>query len=327
MSKDKPLITVMTASWDREKYLKVLINSLKNQTYKNFEWIIGSDGSIDNTDKLIRSLSKKVKFKITYIRSSLRIGKTSMVNLLSDKISGEYLIECDSDDYFLPDAFKNLLDEIKKNKLNENKNFIGVLAQNVDTNGVSQTFKKNVPKKTELVKWEDLLKKHDGDGTILTRSKNFKKKKYLEVDFLISESSLLNKVYKNKTFLLTPKIVKVMDRRTNNSTTFSNKIQYTRGWAYCMAINETLNVFTKKKFMSKIFIIINYWRYTLHGDINFYKALKMFKPIKKNFFYTLLFPISYVISLRDLFLKKVYKTHIEFNKNKKNTKINIEFIN
>ena len=327
MSTNKPLISVVTSSWNREKYLKILANSLKKQTYTNFEWIIGNDGSIDNTDKFIKSFSKKTKFKITYINSNIRIGKSRMVNLLLNKVSGKYLVECDSDDYFLPNAFKSLLDLIKQNSLNKPKEFAGIFAQNIDTRGISQTFKKYPPKKVEFLKWENLRKKVYGDGTILHLAKFIKRKRYLEVDFLITESSLLNKVFKNKTFLLSSKIVKIMNRKTKNSVSNGLKLQYNRGSVYCIALNETQKIFQSKKFFSKIKIIINYWRYSLHGDVSFIKALKMLSPIRNNYLYTLLFPISYLITLRDHFLGKVEKTHIEFEKNKKSANIDTEILN
>ena len=326
MLKKKPLISIITSSWNREKYLKILANSLKKQTYQNFEWLIGNDGSIDNTSKFIKLLSKKVKFKIVYINSDLRIGKSKMVNLLVARASGKYITECDSDDYYLPNSLKSLLDMLNQEKTKNNE-LDGILAQNINTKNLSQTFKGAIPKKNELGKWESLQKKIAGDATIITLTKNYKKQKFLEVDFLITESSLLNKMFKNKTFLLTPKIVKIMNRGANNSVSFGKKIQYCRGSVYCIATEETQKKFEKKPMISKILIIINYFRYSIHGDINFNKALKMLKPIKNNYFYTLLFPISYMISLRDRFLKKVIKTHLEFEKNKNNSKISINLLN
>ena len=327
MSIKKPLISIVTSSWNREKYLKILVNSLKKQTYKNFEWVIGNDGSIDNTDKFIKSLSKKVKFKIIYINSSLRIGKAKMVNMLLENTSGKYISECDSDDYFLPKALENLIDITNQSYPKKDENFSGILAQNIDTKGISQTFKKNIPKKIEFVKWEDLHNNVTGDGSLLVLAKDYKKKKYLEVDFLITESSLLNKIFKNKTFLVSPKIVKIMNRKANNSVSFGNKIQYARGSVYCMAISETKKKFKQKKFIDKAITVINYWRYTFHGDINFNKALKMFKPIKDNYFYIIFYPISYIITLKDIFFNNIEKTHIEFEKNKNNSKIEIDIIN
>ena len=104
---------------------------------------------------------------------------------------------------------------------------------------MSQTFNGAIPKKNELGKWESLTKKIAGDCSIIALTKIYKKHKFLEVDFLITEASLLNKMFKNKTFLLTPKIVKIMDRGANNSVSFGKKIQYCRGSVYCIANGET----------------------------------------------------------------------------------------
>ena len=57
------------------------------------------------------------------------------------------------------------------------------------------------------------------------------------------------------------------------------------------------------------------------------KAINLAQPIKNNKLYLLLYPISLLISVRDVILKKVEKTHIEFNKNIKNTKIDVNIFN
>jgi len=326
--KTKPLISILTSSWNREKYLKKLTESLKKQSYKNFEWIVGNDGSDDGTDKFIRDFSKKSKFKITYINSSMRVGKAKLTNIMLKKISGKYTIECDSDDYLDSKALENLLYLTEDKRIKNNKNFGAIVGQNISTNKISQTFKTNkIPKNIELLNWNNLHKKIDGDATFLVLSKNYKNKQYLEVDFLITESSLLNKVFKNKIFLLTPKIIKIMNRNAKNSVTFSKKMRYTRGSAYCVAINETKKNFNSKKLTLKIKTILHFWRYTLHGDLSFMKALNMVKPLKNNYLYSLLYPISYIIYLIDLIFDKVEKTHIEFEKNIKIAKIKTEIFN
>ena len=86
----KPLISIITATWDREKFIIKLAKSLKKQSFKNFEWIVANDGSLDNTDQKIRSFAKKADFKIIYINSSLRVGKSKLDNLMLKKISGKY---------------------------------------------------------------------------------------------------------------------------------------------------------------------------------------------------------------------------------------------
>ena len=317
----KPIVSIITSSWNREKYLKKLSKSLEKLNYNNFEWVIGNDGSTDETDKFIRLMSKRAKFKIKYASSDVRIGKSKMVNYLLDNISGEYILECDSDDYFLPNSLDTLVNLIPKNK---GKNFGGVCGQNLNTLGVSQTFKNKIPKETKKYRWKNLRKILQGDATILVKSDIFKNKKFLEVDFLITESSLLDKIYKNKEFILTPKIVKVMDRNSNNSVSFGNKLSYTRGSFYTLISIEKYHIFIKKKLIDKLKILIQFWRYSIHGDIGFFQAIKKFKPVRKNMFYVLIYPLSFIYVLRDILLNKVEKTHIEFEKNKKIAKIKLE---
>ena len=45
----KKLLTIVTITYNREKTLERLYNSLLNQTSKNFAWLVVDDGSIDET--------------------------------------------------------------------------------------------------------------------------------------------------------------------------------------------------------------------------------------------------------------------------------------
>ncbi len=202
MRKIKPLISIMTPTWNREQFLKKLATSLISQTYKNFEWIIGNDGSTDNTDIFVRSLLKKTNLKIIYINSSKRIGKAAIDNIMIKHISGEYSTWCGSDDVMLPDAIQNISSLIAQIPKKEKKNYIGIFAQNVDTFNKSQTFyENNIPKKTKHLTWESLSKITKGDATIIERSEILKGKNFLEVDFLIPEISFFEELYKRKNSL------------------------------------------------------------------------------------------------------------------------------
>ena len=325
MKINKPLISIVTATYNREKYLKNLYNSLKFQTYKKIEWIIGNDGSTDNTDKLIKSFIKENKIKIKYIKSNIRVGKSRIDNLLLPKVEGKYLCYCGSDDYFKKDAFENMYKLLKKIPLNLKKKFNGILTKSVDTKGINQgKFNNNNFNKEFLISWEDFTSNVKGDVTNLEISSAYKNKKYKEVDFLISESTLINKIHKNKFFLFSPLITKVM-RRANDSISFGSTMKYCRGYAYSISINQNIKVFNKLKLSEKVWFFINYWRYVFHGDIDFVKAKNMWVITKKiNFFY-LLVPFSIILCFRDFFWKKIEKTHIEFEKNKKKAKF--EYIN
>ena len=324
----KPLISIITPTWNREFFLKKLAESLESQTAKNFEWIVGNDGSIDETDKFIKSFAKKASFKIKYINSSLRIGKAALDNILLEHVTGEYISWCGSDDIMLPDAIENISNLILQIPSNEKEQYVGIYAQNIDMFGKSQTYhEKKILKETKHVTWEYILEFINGDGTIIERTEIIKGKNFLEVDFLISESSFFLDLYKKKKFIFTPLVVKKMDRSAENSISFGKKLLYCRGSAHCISIVETLEHFDRHSFFEKIKLITNFWRYSIHGDISFWKAKKMLMPIKKNFLYGFLYFFALIISLRDLILGKVEKTHIEFDRNIKNRKISVKLLN
>jgi glycosyltransferase involved in cell wall biosynthesis len=318
----RPLISIITPSWNREYFLKKLADSLIAQSSKNFEWIVGNDGSTDNTDSFIKLLLTKKNLSIKYVASSIRIGKAAMDNILLDYVSGEYITWCGSDDILLPNAVENISKLITQIPKNEIKNYVGLLAQSIDRNNKSQTFyENNIPKETTHLTWEFLTKIIKGDATIVERSELIKGNKFLEVDFLISESSFFNKLYKGKKFIVTPTVVKIMDRSAENSASFGKKFQYSKGSAYCIAIIETSINFAKHSTVKKFKIIINFWRYSIHGDIKFFEAKRMLEPVNKNILWSLVYIISLILCLRDNLLGKVEKTHIDFEKNIKKKKI------
>ena len=63
-------ITIFTPTYNREKLLPRLYNSLVEQENNNFIWLVVDDGSNDNTKELITSFIKENKIKIEYIYQS-----------------------------------------------------------------------------------------------------------------------------------------------------------------------------------------------------------------------------------------------------------------
>ena len=59
-SNNKPMISIITAVFNGEKYLEQTIKSIINQTYKNFEYIIIDGGSTDGTLEIIKKYEDKI---------------------------------------------------------------------------------------------------------------------------------------------------------------------------------------------------------------------------------------------------------------------------
>ena len=98
--------------YNTEKYLKKCLDSLINQTYKNFEIIVVNDGSTDKSSNIISKYQKKYKNIIVIDKENE--GLSMARNRGVQKSSGKYIIFVDSDDY----VSNKLLEEVDK-KIND----------------------------------------------------------------------------------------------------------------------------------------------------------------------------------------------------------------
>ncbi|HEY9652019.1 MAG TPA: glycosyltransferase family 2 protein [Coleofasciculaceae cyanobacterium] len=126
--------TVFTPTYNRAYTLPRVYESLKQQTYKDFEWLIVDDGSTDNTSELVEEWQHKSEFAIHYIYQN-NSGKHNAYNLAAREAKGQFFICLDSDDACVPEAleqFKYHWDSISPD---ERQNFSGVDCLCQDQNG------------------------------------------------------------------------------------------------------------------------------------------------------------------------------------------------
>ena len=105
-------ISILTATYNRAHDLERLYTSLVINSNSNieYEWLIMDDGSTDKTKLIIDNFIKQNIIKIEYHYQENQ-GKMSAINNLMKFVTGDVIIECDSDDYFVTGAF----DIINKN--------------------------------------------------------------------------------------------------------------------------------------------------------------------------------------------------------------------
>tara|TARA_B100000795_G_C22802851_1_gene442881 strand:- start:2377 stop:3732 length:1356 start_codon:yes stop_codon:yes gene_type:complete len=113
MIKKEPLITVYITNHNYGKYIKQSIDSVFNQTYKNFELIIIDDGSIDNSKAIIEKYKNNKKVKIIYQNNK---GLTISNNIAIKFCKGEYITRLDADDWLDPNFLQIMANTAKKNK-------------------------------------------------------------------------------------------------------------------------------------------------------------------------------------------------------------------
>ncbi len=125
-----PKISVILSVYNNEKYISLAIESIINQTFKDFEFIIINDGSTDNTQKIIQNYTKKDNRIIAYQQENS--GLTVSLNKCLRIAKAKLIARQDADDYSDPRRL-----EKQYRFLNENRNITVCFTWHkvVDTNG------------------------------------------------------------------------------------------------------------------------------------------------------------------------------------------------
>ncbi len=101
----KPSISVIMSVYNGETYLKEAIESVINQTFKNWELIVINDCSTDSTPKILLELSNRdARIKVHTNEVNLRLP-TSLNKAIS-LAEGKYIARMDADDICLPDRLE-----------------------------------------------------------------------------------------------------------------------------------------------------------------------------------------------------------------------------
>ena len=110
---EEGLVSVVMSNFNTPvTYLKEAIDSVLEQTYTNFEFIIIDDGSTDNSADIIESYSDK---RIKLIRNETNMGLTPSLNKGLEICRGEYVARMDSDDICHPERFSEQVSYLKEN--------------------------------------------------------------------------------------------------------------------------------------------------------------------------------------------------------------------
>lgn len=93
------LVSIIMPSWNTGKFIGESIQSVLNQTYKNWELIIVDDCSTDNTDEIVASFNDE---RIRYFRNDKNSGAALTRNRALCEARGEWIAFLDSDDLWMP---------------------------------------------------------------------------------------------------------------------------------------------------------------------------------------------------------------------------------
>lgn len=103
-----PLISIIVPGKNEGKHIYKLAQSLREQTYTNYELIIVDDGSDDQTPEICENL-KKMGFIDLFLRNNVRGGKASAANLALRFTKGKFIVHLDADCSYDRDAIENII--------------------------------------------------------------------------------------------------------------------------------------------------------------------------------------------------------------------------
>lgn len=109
-----PKVSVIMSVYNTKKeYLCKAIESILNQTFKDFEFIIVNDASTDETPKILEIYKDK---RIIRIDNKINLGLTASLNKALKIANGKYIVRMDADDISHIDRVKIQYEYMEKNK-------------------------------------------------------------------------------------------------------------------------------------------------------------------------------------------------------------------
>lgn len=108
-----PSVTVLMPVYNGETYLREAIESILNQTFSDFEFLIIDDGSTDSSVRIIRSYDDA---RIRLIRNDENIGLTPTLNRGLDLAKREYIARMDADDIAMPRRLERQVAFMERNR-------------------------------------------------------------------------------------------------------------------------------------------------------------------------------------------------------------------
>ncbi|MFT3753406.1 MAG: glycosyltransferase [Paludibacter sp.] len=112
-----PLVSIITPTYNHEKYIGDCIQSVQSQTYENWEMIIVDDGSTDDTYSIAKKLSyndPRIKVFTQKNIGIFRLGET--YNFALSKAQGKYIAVLEGDDIWLPEKLIMQIEAIEADK-------------------------------------------------------------------------------------------------------------------------------------------------------------------------------------------------------------------
>ena len=259
-------LSILTATYNRASLLPRLYESIINNEKHELkiEWLIMDDGSQDNTKEVVQKFVKEnknseIEIKYNYQENK---GKMEALNNLMKFVTGDLIVDCDSDDYFSKNAFKIIEEEFKKElkpeekyaicflKQKENGQTDGTIFKNETSTMFDLYFKEKATGEKNLVYYADIRKKYKHE------TENNEK--------FITEARMYHKMDKDYKIKCINKVITIGEYQKNGYTANIQKTFIESPCGYYKYFEEILEKdFTGVTFEKRLYAIKHYILFTV----------------------------------------------------------------
>jgi glycosyltransferase involved in cell wall biosynthesis len=298
------MFTVFTATYNRAYTLHRVYESLKNQTYQSFEWIIFDNGSTDNTYDLIQQWQQNSSFPIRYLPSCENLGLNLAINRGLLEAKGEFFVQFDSDDACFPYALERFKYHWDSIPVHLKAQFVGVtcLWGNETGNVVGGHFPFN-PTDSDSLEIRHRFKvvgdKWGCNKTDVMRQFPFPDT--LEKGTYISQNLMWNRIARQYKTRFVNEVLGTVRNSLDSMTRarpHPTKHAFNKQLHFSAVLNEEMDWFRYAPF-SFLLTAAHYSRFSFHGSRNLSQQIKQLHNTISGILWAIALPLGYLLFLRD----------------------------
>ncbi|MEJ5103071.1 glycosyltransferase family 2 protein [Chryseobacterium sp. MYb328] len=111
---EQPLVTVVVVSYNHSQFIKENLDSIKNQTYKNIQLIVGDDASPDHSVKVFEQWLQENNYPAEKNFHTQNTGLPTMLNECLELAKGKYIKIIAADDFLHPESIEKSVSTLEK---------------------------------------------------------------------------------------------------------------------------------------------------------------------------------------------------------------------
>jgi glycosyltransferase involved in cell wall biosynthesis len=169
----RPQISIVMSVYNSRRFIDQAVESVLEQSFEDFEFIIIDDGSSDDSMDIVRSYGDE---RIRIIENEGNLGLTASLNRGIESARGDYIARIDADDVWVNYKLDVQIDYMK---INPGVGVCGTLANIIDEKG-EIIRKTNFPARHKAIIWSMIFVNPISHSSVMAKTELTKKNRYNE---------------------------------------------------------------------------------------------------------------------------------------------------